>query len=322
MSYSYNFSYTNLRDSNELEYYLYINGKDILYSNYNGAEIELTFSTSKSGEELDAISTLLQNYPNTLKENSGDNFISTKNSTVSLLNPYGIFTGEYENVSGYNCISFFCISNVHSLSDGVEFHFSTDGVTSSYIKKSSLISNKPIIENLPISTKYFKIVYKNNANSQSSFNLNVIYFKNNPQLINELQIKEETPSGPPTNGRFRVHGYEINATPNTNTIKDFSWKYPISALNIKFMTTTENIGDTINVFIIPCVNIGKVETTQSIGDTVLNLSSSTIQNVSVGYFVMLMDGTNTQDLGLVLSKNTETNQITVQNALTSDFKDN
>lgn len=37
---------------------------------------------------------------------------------------------------------------------------------------------------------------------------------------------------------------------------------------------------------------------------------------------MIMDGTNTQDLGLVLSKNTETNQIIVQNSLLTDFKDN
>jgi hypothetical protein len=185
-----------------------------------------------------------------------------------------------------------------------------------------LISNKPIIENLPISTKYFKVVYKNNNNSQLNFNLNVIYFKNNTQLINEIQIKEENPSGPSTNGRFRIHGFEINAIANQNTIKDFSWKYPISALNIKFMTTTQNIGDILNVFIIPCLNLGKVETSQSIGDNILNISSASIQNVSVGYFIMIMDGTNTQDLGLVLSKNTETNQIIVQNSLLTDFKDN
>jgi hypothetical protein len=311
-----------LRDSNELEYYLYTNGKDILYTNYNGTNLELTFSNSKSGEELDDIATLLDNYPNLLQGNSGENFISTKNSTTSLLNSYAVFTGEYENVSQYNCISIFCISNVHSLSDGLEFHFSTDGLNSSYIKKCSLISNKPIIENLPISTKYFKVVYKNNNNSQLNFNLNVIYFKNNTQLINEIQIKEENPSGPSTNGRFRIHGFEINAIANQNTIKDFSWKYPISALNIKFMTTTQNIGDILNVFIIPCLNLGKVETSQSIGDNILNISSASIQNVSVGYFIMIMDGTNTQDLGLVLSKNTETNQIIVQNSLLTDFKDN
>jgi hypothetical protein len=322
MSYSYNFNYINLRNSTELEYYLYKNNIDILYSNYDGNILELSFNTSKTEQEITNINTLLDNYPNEIKEDTGDNFISIKNSTSTLLNSYGIFEGQYENISEYNCISIFCISNVNSLSEGLEFHFSTDGITSSYIKKISVVSNKPVIENLPVSTKYFKIIYKNNQNSQSSFNLNVIYFKNSPQFIKELQIKEETPSGPPTNGRFRIHGFEINAISNQSTIKDFSWKYPISALNIKFMTTIQNIGDILNAFIIPCINIAKLETAQSIGDTVLNISSTTIQNISVGYFVMIMDGTNTQDLGLVIAKNTESNQITVQSPLLTNFKDN
>ena len=72
---------------------------------------------------------------------------------------------------------------------------------------------------------------------------------------NVVTIKEE---GVPTNGIFGVKTIVINATKNSITTVNTSWPYPISALNINFISTSTHTGDVVELTVAEDTVIGTI----------------------------------------------------------------
>lgn len=92
----------------------------------------------------------------------------------------------------------------------------------------------------------------------------------------ETRIKEEII---PTGGHFATTTLKINATKNTTTTVTKTFPFPISALSVEFVTTTDHMEDTLNLV------IGK---DTIIGNIVANVSPATAwvsQNYTEGQTV-------------------------------------
>lgn len=136
---------------------------------------------------------------------------------------------------------------------------------------------------------------------------------------NKIIVQEENI---PTGGHFRAISKSIDLIgTEQNNIKntDFSFKYNISALAIEFVSDSNNQGDMIEMVIGPDSGIGYITSDVSINDTVINVDNDVLTYVQIGYKVKLFDGTNIEDLGLVLSIDKDNKTITVENPSTQTF---
>jgi hypothetical protein len=135
---------------------------------------------------------------------------------------------------------------------------------------------------------------------------------------NTVKIKEETT---PTGGIVKIEGinFDITAIDGDTQQCDKIFEYPISILSYTFHNTLDNIGDYIDALIMPNTIIGYITSNVSIGDTIINVSSTVIDKIKLGYLVHLYDGITTDDLSYVKSINTSNNTITVKNASTRAY---
>lgn len=131
-------------------------------------------------------------------------------------------------------------------------------------------------------------------------------------------INEESPTGDLTSGRFRTDGFEISATANTVTRKDFSWPYAISALILRFTSEETHRGDYINCYGRPTTYLNNLSSDVTIGTSILPVNSVT--PFSVGMSVVITDSINTESLGKITSKGAST--ITVQTATAFSYYKN
>lgn len=155
----------------------------------------------------------------------------------------------------------------------------------------------------------------NNAHTIDESSITIIdsVKENNVNVIDEVP-----PDGKPlTQGRFRCNGLECEIPDSNYVIKDFGWVYQICALSIRFNIEEENIGDYIDLYVVPNIKLGNINVAIEIGATVIPLTTQTFNACSVGMQLFIMDNTNTFFLGAIISKNTETNSITITNS--SDY---
>lgn len=129
---------------------------------------------------------------------------------------------------------------------------------------------------------------------------------------NQTDIIEESSSVDPTGGGFRCDGFEISATNNTITKKDFSWPYPISALILRFTTEETHRGDYINCYGKPTAYLNNLSADISSSTTVLPVISTV--PFSIGMSIVITDSVNTESLGRITSIDTQNLTITVPTA--------
>ena len=190
--------------------------------------------------------------------------------------------------------------------------------------------------------------------------------ENKPDL---LFVKEETT---PTGGSFRTKTIYINALGSTTTTHIFCWPYPISALSMEFITTSDHKDDEISMSTGEDTITGNITSnastasawtaqSYSVGDVVtytapiygariytciasatstdlpasattgttnstywkhgleLNVSSTVVANAKNGYYMKLYDGTNTDDVGRIISVDEINSKIYVETNLTNSF---
>lgn len=138
---------------------------------------------------------------------------------------------------------------------------------------------------------------------------------------NQVKIIEETP---PSNelstlDRFRCQGFFLSSEEQLN-ISHFCWPYPINALNIKFKTNIENIGDNIECSISPSMCIGSVDLPQTSGETTLTINSSEISNFAVNDKISILELETNYLHHLGKITNINGNIITFTNSLTQNIK--
>jgi hypothetical protein len=319
MLYYYNFT-RNINDLELLQIFVKQNGfPDLLGFNSDGINIEAILNYELTQEQQDTLENLILNvYTNPVLEETSNIKISNVNSTSDALGVDGIFTGLYENVSSYSCITTMIKSSTLSLINGIEFHFSMDGITTDYKKTFTLKLNEIFYECITVPCKYFKLVFKNGGYAQTSFNIQTMYHVSKIKNIYDTSTKpyiyiEEEDGDKKTNGYFRSQGFQVSVDPGETEIYDFSWKYDIASLVIKFNTNTNQKNDTINLYIAPNTTIGVITESVDTGVHVLKVNSTVMQYMKVGFICTITDGINTQDLGEVYNINTQTCELSVDN---------
>lgn len=118
-----------------------------------------------------------------------------------------------------------------------------------------------------------------------------------------------------TGGNYRTEGKKMTIQANSTEIQDFSWPYNISALTITFYTNSNNENDILNSYIAPNTVIGILTDNVSISNTVLRVNSTVIDNIKIGYQIII----NNQIIGECIDINKINNTITSSDAVTENY---
>ena len=110
---------------------------------------------------------------------------------------------------------------------------------------------------------------------------------------NDLRLQEEDPLHK-TGGHFQVHGEQFEAPNNSVTNHDFSFPFDIAIFAATVNTSGLSDGDTIDFEIGPDTIIGAITADVTANDTVITVQQSVIDNIAVGKYLTLDDGTNSE----------------------------
>ena len=113
-----------------------------------------------------------------------------------------------------------------------------------------------------------------------------------------------------TNGFYKVEGFSLTIPANSSAIKDISWPYNIAVMTINLQPSTENTGDYINAYAGPDTTIGV--NTETIGQnvSVINVNSTVLQNIKLGYTVSVVNNTQNINMGECIAIDTNNSRIT------------
>jgi hypothetical protein len=100
----------------------------------------------------------------------------------------------------------------------------------------------------------------------------------------KVKIQEEYV---PTGGNFRCEGKKFTIAANTTTSQTVSWPYNISVLQSFFTSTAEQEGNILDVVTGPATVVGTLTSSIASGVTVLPVSLTVIQNMNLGYEVLI-----------------------------------
>jgi hypothetical protein len=101
--------------------------------------------------------------------------ISINNSTTDVLGAGGVFTGVADEVTNYKSIGINVIASHASAVDGMQFQFSSDGVNWDKIHYFSIPAAEAKFFNIPVESRYFRVIYTNGGILQTYFRLQVIF---------------------------------------------------------------------------------------------------------------------------------------------------
>jgi hypothetical protein len=134
---------------------------------------------------------------------------------------------------------------------------------------------------------------------------------------NVIEIKEEVVK---TNGHFAMEDdlFEIPAIVGVS-MHDVTLPFDINLVRGRWFDGLENKEDFADFIIAPDTVIGAIAGNVAVDDTVINVTQTVIDNLDVGYFVSLFDGTNTERVGRCIAIDKENNTITIETASTQAF---
>jgi hypothetical protein len=152
--------------------------------------------------------------------------------------------------------------------------------------------------------------FHNNTHTTSNTSIRLKRIRNNFQ-----KIKEETVE---TGGYFQTVSYKL-VCPVGESVHDYTYPHPISACGIKFNSTPDHIDDVLHLEVAPNTVIGTITHPIENPTSTLQVSSTVIENIKVGFYVNITDGVNTDSLGKVTNVNPIASTITTQHQTTSSF---
>lgn len=123
----------------------------------------------------------------------------------------------------------------------------------------------------------------------------------------------------PVGGFYRILGKAFDCPVSTTTDNTFSFPYPVAVTGAYIPVSSDMKGDILNVYAAQNVNVGVLTAGVAASATVIPVSLTVIQNVFIGRKVRITDGVNTTDFIEVISKNTNTNEITLATGITFAF---
>jgi len=103
------------------------------------------------------------------------NVVSTGNSTTTTLGANAAFTGSAEEVKDFATISVFAFSDKSSATNGLQIQWSTNSTNWDDDDTFTLPANDGKFFTFGPEARYFRILYANGSDAQSSFRLQTIY---------------------------------------------------------------------------------------------------------------------------------------------------
>ena len=131
----------------------------------------------------------------------------------------------------------------------------------------------------------------------------------------KVEVKEEDT---PTGGHFQMKSM-VCTCPVGQSIHDFTWPMPISALSFYYNVSTELTGDTFQLLMMPNTTLGTLIADVNVSDVTFTVSQTVIDNMKIGFTCILTDGVNSDDCGRVIAINTNLNTVTCETATTHAF---
>lgn len=102
-------------------------------------------------------------------------------------------------------------------------------------------------------------------------------------------------------------------------VSDVSWDWDVTIYGGDWNTYDANTGDKMQVHFAPDTIVGAITSNVASTDTVIDVDATSIDNLFPGMKMSIWDGTNTDDLGYVKSKDYANGQVTVTTAATQSF---
>lgn len=133
---------------------------------------------------------------------------------------------------------------------------------------------------------------------------------------NTVVVKEEST---PTGGNFRTESVPFDIPAGTTHTEDKSWNYNVSVLDVFYISTSDHIGDTLEIIVAPNTTIGIITGNVDIGTTTINVSQTVVDNTMIGYYINLTDGVNNDSLGEVIDIDKDNLTITCSIPTTNSF---
>lgn len=128
--------------------------------------------------------------------------------------------------------------------------------------------------------------------------------------------------GQMTGGHLMIENKGGICVNNTVTNFDYTWPFIISGLEVRFNALSNHIGDVIDLTVGPDSTLSTISSPLSAGSNTLVLDGLVSQygiTVAKGFYVSISDGVNTDNLGRVLSVDTDTNTITIENVPSNSY---
>ena len=124
-----------------------------------------------------------------------------------------------------------------------------------------------------------------------------------------------------TGGHYGAKTLACDITHAINTWKnfDFSFPFPITIMSVCWKGSDLFAQDEVYVEIGPQTDIGNIDADVSASSAVVKLTEASYAVVEVGYWIRLADGTNTDILKRVVSKNDATLEITTEEETDNAF---
>jgi len=155
-----------------------------------------------------------------------------------------------------------------------------------------------------------EICPNNNSHTVTSGSLTII--DSLTSSVVQTRIQEEVIE---TGGHFQCISINVASTASGTAQTDISWPFPVSILSAEVLISSDNLGDNIEALVGPNTIIGVLSSPVTSGTTVLPVSSTVLDNISVGYFVTV----DSQNLGRVLEIDQDAETITVENETTASI---
>lgn len=141
-------------------------------------------------------------------------------------------------------------------------------------------------------------------------------------ITNNTVIVSSEPDVYKTGGHYRTTTAHFMANPNSVTIHETTFPYPIALSCVQIHASAENIGDIVDCCAPPPTVVGILTQPAQIDSTVLFVSPTVIANVAVGYYITLTDGTNTDECGAIISIDANNGTIKIENKLGNNYNQN
>lgn len=119
------------------------------------------------------------------------NYVSTLNSTTTLLTSDNIFTGTSEDVTIFSSVTISIFSDVSGV---LEIQFSSDNSNWDHIVSVNISGNTSLSKTVQCTSTYFRIKYTNGSTNQTEFRLQSLLNMNKSQstILNNKQYQETT----------------------------------------------------------------------------------------------------------------------------------